>query len=150
MGYSIFSHKSELLGRSEFTLAYLKDINNVLSNLNADGCVIQNVEYDNDGRFLIQYLTRDSAEVLKTVAEHEEKEQAIINSLVRDCSKALTNTVSEDIYCKVVNYGSGEVSKELSSSFFKRWYRDIQSISRAKGCFEVELENGEKYALSRL
>lgn len=144
------SYKNELLGRSEFTLAYLKDINNVLSNLNADGCVIQNVEYDNDGRFLIQYLTRDSAEVLKTVAEHEEKEQAIINSLVRDCSKALTNTISEDVYCKVVNYSSGEVSKELSSSFFKRWYRDIQSISRAEGCFEVELENGKKYALSRL
>lgn len=139
-----------MLGRSEFTLAYLKNINNVLSNLNADGCVIQNVEYDNDGHFLIQYLTRDSAEVLKTVAEHEEKEQAIINSLVRDCSKALTNTISEDVYCKVVNSGSGEVSKELSFSFFKRWYRDIQSIGRAEGCFEVELENGEKYALSRL
>lgn len=150
MGYSIFSHKSELLGRSGFILAYLKDINNVLSNLTADGCVIQNVEYDNDGRFLIQYLTRDSAEVLKTVAEHEEKEQAIINSLVRDCSKALTNTISEDVYCRVVNYNSGEVSKELSSSFFKRWYRDIQSISRTEGYFEVELENGEKYALSRL
>lgn len=127
-----------------------KDINKVLSNLNADGCVVQNVEYDNGGRFLIQYLTRDSAEVLKTVAEHEEKEQAIINSLVRDSSKALTNTVSEDVYCRVVHYDGGEVLKELSSSFFKRWYRDIQSISRADGCFGVELEKGEKYALSRL
>lgn len=150
MGYSIFSHKSELLGRSEFIVADLEYIGEELDSLTKDGCVIQNVEYDNDGHFLIQYLTRDSAEVLKTVAEHEEKEQAIINSLVRDCSKALTNTVSEDVYCRVVHYDGGEVSKELSSSFFKRWYRDIQSISRADGCFEVELENGEKYALSRL
>lgn len=150
MGYSIFSHKSELLGRSEFIVADLEYIGEELDSLTKDGCVIQNVEYDNDGHFLIQYLTRDSAEVLKTVAEHEEKEQAIINSLVRDCSKALANTVSEDVYCRVVHYDGGEVSKELSSSFFKRWYRDIQSISRADGCFEVELENGEKYDLSRL
>lgn len=139
-----------MLGRSEFIVADLEYIGEELDSLTKDGCVIQNVEYDNDGRFLIQYLTRDSAEVLKTVAEHEEKEQAIINSLVRDCSKALTNTVSEDVYCKVVNYSSGEVSKELSSSFFKRWYRDIQSIERAEGCFVVELENGEKYDISRL
>lgn len=40
--------------------------------------------------------------------------------------------------------------KSFLLAFFKRWYRDIQSISRADGCFEVELETGEKYALSRL
>lgn len=150
MGYSIFSHESELLGRSQFCVTDAETVDEELATLNKEGYVIEKVEYHSNGSFVIQYLTRDSAEVLKTVAEHEEKEQAIINSLVRDCSKALTNTVSEDVYCRVVHYDGGEVSKELSSSFFKRWYRDIQSIGRADGCFEVELENGEKYALSRL
>lgn len=144
------SYKNELLGRVMFEVTDSDHINEVLERLTLDNHIIESVEYHPNGRFVIQYLSRKSAEVLKTVAEHEEKEQAIISSLVRDCSKALTNTVSEDIYCKVVNYNSEEVSKELSSSFFKRWYRNIQSISRAKGCFEVELENGEKYALSRL
>lgn len=144
------SYKNELLGRVMFKVTDSYHINEVLERLILDNQIIESVEYHSNGRFVIQYLNRDSAEVLKTVAEHEKTEQAIINSLVRDCSKALTNTFSEDVYCKVVNYGSGEVSKELSSSFFKRWYRDIQSIGRAEGCFEVELENGEKYALSRL
>lgn len=150
MGYSIFSHKSELLGRSMFKVTDSDHIDEVLSSLNSEGYIIEKVEYHSNGCFVVQYLTREAAEVLKTIADFEEGEKAIINSLVRDCSKAFTNTISEDVYCKVLNRESGEVSKELSSSFFKRWYRDIQSISRADGCFEIELENGEKYALSRL
>ena len=144
------SYKNELLGRVMFKVTDSDHIDGVLERLILDNQIIESVEYHSNGRFVIQYLSRKSAEMLETIINGEETKQAIINSLVRDCSKALTNTVSEDVYCKVVNYGSGEVSKELSSSFFKRWYRDIQSISRADGCFEVELENGEKYALSRL
>ena len=144
------SYKNELLGRVMFEVTDSDHIDGVLERLILDNQLIESVEYHSNGRFVIQYLSRKSAEMLETIINGEETKQATINSLVRDCSKALTNTVSEDVYCKVVNYGSGEVSKELSSSFFKRWYRDIQSISRAKGCFEVELENGEKYALSRL
>lgn len=144
------SYKNELLGRSMFKVTDSDHIDEVLDSLTLDNQIIESVEYHSNGRFVIQYLSRKSAEMLETIINGEETKQEIINSLVRDCSKALTNTVSEDVYCKVVNYGSGEVSKELSSSFFKRWYRDIQSISRAEGCFEVELESGEKYALSRL
>lgn len=144
------SYKNELLGRSMFKVTDSDHIDEVLDSLTLDNYIIEGVEYHSNGRFVIQYLSRKSAEMIETITSGEEKEQAIINSLVRDCSKSLTNTVSEDVYCKVVNYGSGEVSKELSSSFFKRWYRDIQSIGRAEGCFEVELESGEKYALSRL
>lgn len=144
------SYKNELLGRVMFEVTDSDHIDGVLERLILDNQIIESVEYHSNGRFVIQYLSRKSAEMLETIINGEETKQEIINSLVRDCSKALINTVSEDVYCKVVNYGSGEVSKELSSSFFKRWYRDIQSISRADGCFEVELENGEKYALSRL
>ena len=144
------SYKNELLGRSMFKVTDSDHIDEVLDSLILDNYIIESVEYHSNGRFVIQYLSRKSAEMIETIISGEETKQAIINSLVRDCSKALTNTVSEDVYCKVVNYGSGEVSKELSSSFFKRWYRDIQSISRAEGCFEVELGSGEKYALSRL
>lgn len=144
------SYKNELLGRSMFKVTDSNHIDEVLDSLTLDNYIIESVEYHSNGRFVIQYLSRKSAEMIETIISGEETKQAIINSLVRDCSKALTNTVSEDVYCKVVNYGSGEVSKELSSSFFRRWYRDIQSIGRAEGCFEVELENGEKYALSRL
>lgn len=144
------SYKNELLGRSMFKVTDSVHIDEVLDSLTLDNYIIESVEYHSNGRFVIQYLSRKSAEMIETIINGEETKQAIINSLVRDCSKSLTNTISEDIYCKVVNYGSGEVSKELSSSFFKRWYRDIQNISRAEGCFEVELENGEKYALSRL
>lgn len=144
------TYKNELLGRVMFEVTDSEHINEVLENLTLNNHIIESVEYHSNGRFVIQYLSRKSAEMIETITKGEETKQAIINSLVRDCSKALTNTVSEDVYCKVVNYGSGEVSKDLSSSFFKRWYREIQSISRAEGCFEVELENGEKYALSRL
>lgn len=144
------SYKNELLGRVMFEVTDSEHINEVLERLNLNNYIIESVEYHSNGRFVIQYLSRKSAEMIETITNGEKAEQAIIDSLVRDCSKALTNTVSEDVYCKVVNYRSGEVSKELSSSFFKRWYRDIQSIGRAEGCFEVELENGEKYALSRL
>lgn len=144
------SYKNELLGRVMFEVTDSDHIDGVLERLILDNQIIESVEYHSNGRFVIQYLSRKSAEMLETIINGEETKQEIINSLVRDCSKSLTNTVSEDVYCKVVNYGSGEVSKELSSSFFKRWYRDIQSISRAEGCFEVELESGEKYALSRL
>lgn len=144
------SYKNELLGRSLFKVTDSDHIDEVLDSLTLDNNIIESVEYYPNGRFIIQYLSRKSAEMIETLTKGEETKQEIINSLVRDCSKSLTNTISEDVYCKVVNYSSGEVSKELSSSFFKRWYRDIQSISRAEGCFEVELENGEKYALSRL
>ena len=144
------SYKNELLGRSMFKVTDSDHINEVLDSLILDNYIIESVEYHSNGRFVIQYLSRKSAEMLETITKGEETKQAIINSLVRDCSKALTNTISEDVYCKVVHYDGGEVSKELSSSFFKRWYRDIQSIGRSEGCFEVELENGEKYALSRL
>ena len=144
------SYKNELLGRSMFKVTDSEHINEVLENLTLNNHIIESVEYHSNGRFVIQYLSRKSAEMIETITNGEKIEQEIINSLVRDCSKALTNTISEDVYCKVVNYGSGVVSKELSSSFFKRWYRDIKSISRSGGCFEVELENGEKYALSRL
>lgn len=144
------SYKDELLGRSMFKVTDSNHIDEVLDSLTLDNYIIESVEYHSNGRFVIQYLSRKSVEMIETIISGEETKQEIINSLVRDCSKSLTNTVSEDVYCKVVNYGSGEVSKELSSSFFKRWYRDIQSIGRAEGCFEVELENGEKYALSRL
>lgn len=144
------SYRNELLGRSMFKVTDSDHIDEVLDSLTLDNYIIESVEYHSNGRFVIQYLSRKSAEMIETITNGEKTEQAIINSLVRDCSKSLTNTISEDVYCKVVNYGSGEVSKELSSSFFKRWYRDIQSIGRAEGCFEVELESGEKYALSRL
>lgn len=144
------SYRNELLGRVMFEVTDSDHINEVLERLILDNHIIESVEYHSNGRFVIQYLSRKSAEMIETITNGENTEQEIINSLVRDCSKALTNTVSEDVYCKVVNYSSGEVSKELSSSFFKRWYRDIQSIGCADGCFEVELENGEKYALSRL
>ena len=144
------SYRNELLGRSLFKVTDSDHIDEVLDSLTLDNYIIESVEYHSNGRFVIQYLSRKSAEMIETITKGEETKQEIINSLVRDCSKALTNTVSEDVYCKVVNYSSGEVSKELSSSFFKRWYQDIQSISRAEGCFEVELESGEKYALSRL
>lgn len=144
------SYRNELLGRSMFKVTDSDHIDEVLDSLTLDNYIIESVEYHSNGRFVIQYLSRKSAEMIETITKGEETKQAIINSLVRDCSKALTNTISEDVYCKVVNYSSGEVSKELSSSFFKRWYRDIQSIGRAEGCFEVELENGEKYDLSRL
>lgn len=144
------SYKNELLGRVMFKVTDSDHINEVLDNLTLNNHIIESVEYHSNGRFVIQYLSRKSAEMIETITNGEKTEQAIINSLVRDCSKALTSTISEDVYCKVVNYGSGEVSKELSSSFFKRWYRDIKSISRSGGYFEVELENGEKYALSRL
>lgn len=144
------SYKNELLGRSMFKVTDSDHIDEVLDSLTLDNYIIESVEYHSNGRFVIQYLSRKSAEMIETITSGEITEQAIIISLVRDCSKSLTNTVSEDVYCKVVNYGSGEVSKELSSSFFKRWYRDIQSLGRSEGCFEVELESGEKYALSRL
>ena len=144
------SYKNELLGRVMFEVTDSEHVNGVLERLILNNYIIESVEYHSNGRFVIQYLSRKSAEMIETIINGEKTEQEIISSLVRDCSKALTNTVSEDVYCKVVHYDNGEVSKELSSSFFKRWYRDIQSISRAEGCFEVELENGEKYALSRL
>lgn len=144
------SYKNELLGRVMFEVTDSDHIDGVLERLILDNQIIESVEYHSNGRFVIQYLSRKSAEMLETIINGEETKQEIINSLVRDCSKALTNTVFEDVYCRVMHYDGGEVSKELSSSFFKRWYRDIQSISRADGCFEVELENGEKYALSRL
>lgn len=101
------SYKNELLGRSMFKVTDSDHIVEVLDSLTLDNYIIESVEYHSNGSFVIQYLTRDSAKVLNTVAETVDEELAIINSLVRDCFKALTNTVSEDVYCKVVNYGSG-------------------------------------------
>lgn len=127
------SYKNELLGRVMFEVTDSDHIDGVLERLILDNQIIESVEYHSNGRFVIQYLSRKSAEMLETIINGEETKQEIINSLVRDCSKALTNTVSEDIYCRVVHYDGREVSKELSSSFFKRWYRDVQSISRQYG-----------------
>lgn len=144
------SYKNELLGRSMFKVTDSDHINEVLDSLTLDNHIIESVEYHSNGRFVVQYLTREAAEVLKTITDFEEGEKAIIKSLVRDCSKALTNTISEDVYCKVLNRESGEVSNHLSSSFFKGVYRDIQSIERVVGCLVVILDNGNRYELTRL
>lgn len=144
------SYRNELLGRSMFKVTDSDHIDEVLDSLTLDNYIIESVEYHSNGRFVIQYLSRKSAEMIETITNGEKTEQAIINSLVRDCSKSLTNTISEDVYCKVLNRESGEVSNRLSSSFFKGVYRDIQCIERVVGCLVVILNNGDRYELTRL
>ena len=114
------------------------------------GHVIVNVEYHSNSRFVVSYLRKEDNEELEKLRKEEETKKAIVKSLVRDVSKVLTNTISEDVYCRIVNPATGEVDSKLSSDFLEGLVGNIQEIVRNNGSYEVVTCDGLSYVLTRL
>ena len=144
------SYSKELKSKLMYMVTSADRVNDLLLKLELMGHVIVNVEYHSNARFVISYLLNEDSEELEKLRKEEETKKAIVKSLVRDVSKVLTNTISEDVYCRIVNPATGEVSNQLSSSFLEGVVGNIQEIVRNNGSYEVVTCDGLSYVLTRL
>ena len=144
------SYSKELKSRLLYKVTSADEINDLTRDIGRLGNVIVNVEYHSNSRFVVSYLRKEDSEELEKLRKEEETKKAIVKSLVRDVSKVLTNTVSEDVYCKIVNPSTGEVSNQLSSTFLEGVVDTIQDIFRSDGLYEVRTCDGMSYILTRL
>lgn len=144
------SYLKELKSRLLYKVTSSDEVNDFTRKMERLGHVIVDVEYHSNARFVVSYLRKEDSEELEELRKKEETQKAIVKSLVRDVSKVLTNTVSEDVYCKIVNPATGEVSNQLSSSFLEGVVDTIQDIFRREGLYEVRTSDGMSYVLTRL
>lgn len=144
------SYSKVLKSRLLYKVTSADEINDLTREIERKGNVIVNVEYLSNSRFVVSYLRKEDSEELEKLRKEEETKKAIVKSLVRDVSKVLTNTVSEDVYCKIVNPSTGEVSNQLSSTFLEGVVDTIQDIFRSDGLYEVRTCDGMSYILTRL
>lgn len=144
------SYLKELKSRLLYKVTSADGINDLTREIIRLGNVIVNVEYHSNSRFVVSYLRKEDSEELEKLRKKEENQKAVVKSLVRDVSKVLTNTISEDVYCKIVNPSTGEVSNQLSSIFLEGVVDIIQDIFRSDGLYEVRTCDGMSYILTRL
>ena len=144
------SYSKELKSRLLYNVTSADEVNDLILKLELMGHVIVNVEYHSNARFVISYLRNEDSEELEKLRKEEETKKAIVKSLVRDVSKVLTNTISEDVYCRIVNPATGEVDSKLSSDFLEGLVGNIQEIVRNNGSYEVVICDGLSYVLTRL
>lgn len=144
------SYSKELKSRLLYNVTSADEVNDFTRKMELMGHVIVNVEYHSNARFVISYLRNEDSEELEKLRKEEETKKAIVKSLVRDASKVLTNTISEDVYCKIVNPATGEVDSKLSSDFLEGLVGNIQEIVRNNGSYEVVTCDGLSYVLTRL
>lgn len=144
------SYPKVLKSRLLYKVTSADEINDLVHELKRKGNVIVNVEYHSNSRFVVSYLRSEDNEELEKLRKEEETKKSIVKSLVRDVSKVLTKTVSEDVYCKIVNPSTGEVSNQLSSIFLEGVVDTIQDIFRSDGLYEVRTSDGMSYILTRL
>lgn len=144
------SYLKELKSRLLYKVTSADEVNDLTRKIELMGDVIVNVEYHSNARFVVSYLRKEDSEELEELRKKEETQKAIVKSLVRDVSKVLTNTVSEDVYCKIVNPSTGEVGNQLSSIFLEGVVDTIQDIFRREGLYEVRTSDGMSYILTRL
>ena len=144
------SYSKVLKSRLLYKVTSADEVNDLTRKIELMGDVIVNVEYHPNSRFVVSYLRKEDSEALEKLRKEEEAQKAIVKSLVRDVSKVLTNTVSEDIYCKIVNPSTGEVSNQLSSNFLEGVVDNIQDIFRSDGLYEVRTSDGMSHILTRL
>lgn len=144
------SYSKVLKSRLLYKVTSSDEVNDFTRKMERLGHVIVDVEYHSNARFVVSYLRKEDSEELEELRKKEETQKAIVKSLVRDVSKVLTNTVSEDVYCKIVNPATGEVSNQLSSSFLEGVVDTIQDIFRSDGLYEVRTSDGMSYILTRL
>ena len=144
------SYSKVLKSRLLYKVTSADEVNDLTREIERKGNVIVNVEYLSNSRFVVSYLRKEDSEELEKLRKEEETKKAIVKSLVRDVSKVLTNTVSEDVYCKIVNPSTGEVSNQLSSSFLEGVVDNIQDIFRSDELYEVRTSDGMSYILTRL
>lgn len=144
------SYSKELKSRLLYKVTSADEINDLTREIGRLGNVIVNVEYLSNSRFVVSYLRNYDSEELEKLRKEEETKKAVVKSLVRDVSKVLTNTISEDVYCKIVNPSTGEVSNQLSSTFLEGVVDNIQDIFRSDGIYEVCTCDGMSYILTRL
>lgn len=144
------SYSKVLKSRLLYKVTSADEINDLVHELERKGNVIVNVEYHSNSRFVVSYLRNYDSEELEKLRKEEETKKSIVKSLVRDVSKVLTNTVSEDVYCKVVNPSTGEVGYQLSSDLLEGLVGNIREIIRSEGSYEVVVCDGESYVLTRL
>lgn len=144
------SYSKELKSRLLYNVTSAEEVNDFTRKMELMGHVIVNVEYHSNSRFVVSYLRKEDSEELEKLRNEEETKKAIVKSLVRDVSKVLTNTISEDVYCKIVNPSTGEVGNQLSSSFLEGVVDTIQDIFRSDGLYEVRTCDGMSYILTRL
>ena len=144
------SYSKVLKSRLLYKVTSADEINDLTREIERKGNVIVNVEYLSNSRFVVSYLRKEDSEELEKLRKEEETKKAIVKSLVRDVSKVLTNTVSEDVYCRIVNPSTGEVNSKLSSDFLEGLVGNIQEIVRNNGSYEVVTCDGSSYVLTRL
>ena len=144
------SYSKVLKSRLLYKVVSSDEVNDFTSKMERLGHVIVNVEYHSNARFVVSYLRKEDSEELEELRKKEETQKAIVKSLVRDVSKVLTNTVSEDVYCRIVNPSTGEVDSKLSSDFLEGLVGNIQEIVRNNGSYEVVTCDGSSYVLTRL
>lgn len=144
------SYLKELKSKLMYMVTSADRVNDLILKLELMGHVIVNVEYHSNSRFVISYLLNEDSEELEKLRKEEETKKAIVKSLVRDVSKVLTNTISEDVYCRIVNPSTGEVDSKLSSDFLEGLVGNIQEIVRNNGSYEVVTCDGLSYVLTRL
>lgn len=144
------SYSKVLKSRLLYKVTSADEVNDFTSKMERLGHVIVDVEYHSNARFVVSYLRKEDSEELEELRKKEETQKAIVKSLVRDVSKVLTNTVSEDVYCKVVNPATGEVDYKLSSDLLEGLVGNIREIIRGEGSYEVVVCDGESYVLTRL
>lgn len=144
------SYSKVLKSRLLYKVVSSDEVNDFTSKMERLGHVIVNVEYHSNARFVVSYLRKEDSEELEELRKKEETKKAIVKSLVRDVSKVLTNTVSEDVYCRIVNPSTGEVDSKLSSDFLEGLVGNIQEIVRNNGSYEVVTCDGSSYVLTRL
>lgn len=144
------SYSKVLKSRLLYKVTSSDEVNDFTRKMERLGHVIVDVEYHSNARFVVSYLRKEDSEELEELRKKEETQKAIVKSLVRDVSKVLTNTVSEDVYCKIVNPATGEVSNQLSSNFLEGVVDTIQDIFRREGLYEVRTSDGMSYILTRL
>ena len=144
------SYPKALKSRLLYKVTSADEINDLTREIERKGNVIVHVEYLSNSRFVVSYLRKEDSEELEKLRKEEETKKAIVKSLVRDVSKVLTNTVSEDVYCRIVNPSTGEVDSKLSSDFLEGLVGNIQEIVRNNGSYEVVTCDGSSYVLTRL
>lgn len=144
------SYSKVLKSRLLYKVTSSDEVNDFTRKMERLGHVIVDVEYHSNARFVVSYLRKEDSEELEELRKKEETQKAIVKSLVRDVSKVLTNTVSEDVYCKIVNPSTSEVSNQLSSNFLEGVVDNIQDIFRSDGLYEVRTSDGMSYILTRL
>lgn len=144
------SYSKVLKSRLLYKVTSSDEVNDFTRKMERLGHVIVDIEYHSNARFVVSYLRKEDSEELEELRKKEETQKAIVKSLVRDVSKVLTNTVSEDVYCKVVNPATGEVDYKLSSDLLEGLVGNIREIVRSEGSYEVVVCDGESYVLTRL